>query len=109
MLHNANTAMTMGALEVLEELDKNSAIFVTGWGGTARELQEIRNGELNATPMRMSDDLGVATAEAIKLYLEGRSQAVPIIYLGRITVVNNKMTADEIDRLCAEAFRYSGL
>lgn len=109
MLHNANTAMTMGALEVLDKLKLNDKIFITGWGGTAKEIQEIRNGELNATPMRMSDDLGVGTAEAIKYYLEGKPESVPIIYLGRITVVNNKMSAAEIDGLSAEAFRYSGL
>jgi autoinducer 2-binding protein LuxP len=57
--------------------------------------------------MRASDDVGVATAEAIKYYLEGTPEKVPEIYLGRITVVSSEMSADEIERLSNEAFRYS--
>lgn len=108
MIHNANTAMTMGTINALTEIGKIDDIFVTGWGGTAKEIEEIRLGKLNATPMRMSDDLGVATAEAIKYYLEGRAEQVPIIYLGRITVASSKMSSDELDKLSQEAFRYSG-
>ncbi|USH05628.1 substrate-binding domain-containing protein [Grimontia kaedaensis] len=109
MIHNANTAMTMGAVEALGEADRLSDIYVTGWGGTAKEIEKIRAGELDATPMRMSDDLGVATAEAIKFHIEGRSSEVPLIYLGRITVVHNQMKESELNRLTREAFRYSGI
>lgn len=108
MLHNANTAMTIGSLDALAKLGKLDDIFVTGWGGTAKEIDKIKSGELNATPMRMSDDLGVATAEAIKLYLESRPNEVPRIYLGRITVVSSQMPQSQIDSLSREAFRYSG-
>lgn len=108
MVHNANTAMTMGAVDALGEADKLSEIYVTGWGGTAKEIEKIRSDELDATPMRMSDDLGVATAEAIKFHLEGRQTEVPLIYLGRITVVHNKMDDEELSQLTREAFRYSG-
>ena len=108
MLHNANTAMTIGAIEALKESNKLDDIFVTGWGGTAKEIEKIKQGELNATPMRMSDDLGVATAEAIKLYLEERAYMVPKIYLGRITIATSKMTTEQLDSLTKEAFRYSG-
>lgn len=62
MVHNANTAMTMGAVDALNQADMLSEIYVTGWGGTAIEIEKIRSDELDATPMRMSDDLGVATA-----------------------------------------------
>ncbi|CZF80909.1 Autoinducer 2-binding periplasmic protein LuxP precursor [Grimontia celer] len=109
MIHNANTAMTMGAVEALGEADRLSDIYVTGWGGTAKEIEKIRAGELDATPMRMSDDLGVATAEAIKFHIEGRASEVPLIYLGRITVVHNQMEESELNRLTKEAFRYSGI
>lgn len=109
MIHNANTAMTMGAVDALREADKLDPIYVTGWGGTAKEIEKIRAGELDATPMRMSDDLGVATAEAIKFHLEGRAVEVPLIYLGRITVAHNEMSDAEIDNLTREAFRYSGV
>jgi len=109
MIHNANTAMTMGAVDALREAGKLDPIYVTGWGGTAKEIEKIREGELDATPMRMSDDLGVATAEAIKFHLEGRADEVPLIYLGRITVAHNEMSDAEIDNLTREAFRYSGV
>ncbi len=65
MIHNANTAVTMGAVDALGKADMLSEIYVTGWGGTAKEIEKIRSDELDATPMRMSDDLGVATAEAV--------------------------------------------
>lgn len=108
MIHNANTAMTMGAIGALGELERLDDIYVTGWGGTAKEIEKIRSGELDATPMRMSDDLGVATAEAIKYYLDGRADEVPLIYLGRITVVHNEMDPQQLNELTREAFRYSG-
>ncbi|SFP73186.1 autoinducer 2-binding protein LuxP [Enterovibrio norvegicus DSM 15893] len=107
MIHNANTAMTMGSIDVLRQEKKLSDVYVTGWGGTAKEIERIRSGELDATPMRMSDDLGVATAEAIKFYIEGKASDVPKVYLGRITVVHNKMSKKELDKLTEEAFRYS--
>ncbi|MEF1172182.1 substrate-binding domain-containing protein [Vibrio sinaloensis] len=108
VIHNANTAMTMGAIDALREANRLDDIYVTGWGGTAKEIEKIRTGELDATPMRMSDDLGVATAEAIKAHLEGRANQVPRIYLGRITVVHNEMAERELNMLTREAFRYSG-
>ncbi|MDK9738172.1 substrate-binding domain-containing protein [Vibrio sp. D404a] len=108
MVHNANTAMTMGAIDALNDADKLSDVYVTGWGGTSKEIEKIRSDELDATPMRMSDDLGVATAEAIKFHLEQRESEVPLVYLGRITVVHNKMNDDQLNKLTEEAFRYSG-
>tara|TARA_Y100001956_G_C4120024_1_gene186904 strand:+ start:1492 stop:2577 length:1086 start_codon:yes stop_codon:yes gene_type:complete len=108
MIHNANTAMTMGAIDVLAEEKQLDDIYVTGWGGTAKEIEKIRSGELDATPMRMSDDLGVATAEAIKYHLTNRADEVPLVYLGRITVVHNAMESEQLDELTREAFRYSG-
>ncbi|MFA0125917.1 ribose ABC transporter substrate-binding protein, partial [Vibrio sp. 10N.261.48.A2] len=56
MIHNANTAMTMGAVDALGKAGMLSQIYVTGWGGTAKEIEKIRSDELDATPMRMSDD-----------------------------------------------------
>lgn len=107
VIHNANTAMTVGVTEALKENQQLDNFFVTGWGGTQKELNMIRNKELNATPMRMSDDVGVASAEAIKLILDDREDEVPYIYLGRITIANDDMTDEELDQLEQEAFRYS--
>ncbi|MEL6600556.1 MAG: substrate-binding domain-containing protein [Pseudomonadota bacterium] len=109
IIHNANTAMAMGSIEAQVALGKEKEIFSTGWGGTGLELEAIRRGELDATPMRMGDDVGAATAEAIRADLEGRADDVPFVFLGRITVAHDQMSTDEIDALEKEAFRFSGV
>jgi len=109
IIHNANTAMAMGSVEAQIAMGKEKEIFSTGWGGTGLELDAIRRGELDATPMRMGDDVGAATAEAIKADLEGRAEELPFVFLGRITVAHDEMSAEEIDALEQEAFRFSGV
>jgi len=109
IIHNANTAMAMGSVEAQVSLGKEKEIFSTGWGGTGLELDAIRRGELDATPMRMGDDVGAATAEAIKADLEGRADDLPLVFLGRITVAHDEMSAEDIDALEQEAFRFSGV
>ena len=109
IIHNANTAMAMGSVEAQVSVGKEKEIFSTGWGGTGLELDAIRAGTLDATPMRMGDDVGAATAEAIKADLEGRAADLPFVFLGRITVAHDQMSADELDALQKEAFRFSGV
>ena len=109
VIHNANTAMAMGSVEAQVSMGKEKDIFSTGWGGTGLELDAIRRGELDATPMRMGDDVGAATAEAIKADLEGRADDLPFVFLGRITVAHDQMSETEIDELEKEAFRFSGV
>ncbi len=109
VIHNANTAMAMGSVEAQRAVGKEGEIFSTGWGGTGLELDAIRNGELDATPMRMGDDVGAATAEAIKAHLEGREDELPLVFLGRITVAHDQMSLEELDSLEKEAFRFSGV
>jgi len=109
IIHNANTAMAMGSVEAQVSLGKEKEVFSTGWGGTGLELDAIRRGELDATPMRMGDDVGAATAEAIKADLEGRADELPLVFLGRITIAHDEMSAAEIDGLEQEAFRFSGV
>lgn len=109
IIHNANTAMAMGSVEAQVSAGKEKEIFSTGWGGTGLELDAIRRGELDATPMRMGDDVGAATAEAIKADLEKRTDELPLVFLGRITVAHDQMSAEEIDALEKEAFRFSGV
>ncbi|MFK7869814.1 MAG: substrate-binding domain-containing protein [Roseobacter sp.] len=109
IIHNANTAMAMGSVEAQIAVGKEKEVFSTGWGGTGLELDAIRRGELDATPMRMGDDVGAATAEAIKADLEGRAAELPLVFLGRITVAHDEMSAEEIDALEQEAFRFSGV
>lgn len=109
IIHNANTAMAMGSVEAQLAMGKEQDVFSTGWGGTGLELDAIRRGELNATPMRMGDDVGAATAEAIRADLEGRADELPLVFLGRITVAHDQMSVEEIDGLEQEAFRFSGV
>ena len=109
VIHNANTAMAMGSVEAQIALGKEKDIFSTGWGGTGLELDAIRAGTLDATPMRMGDDVGAATAEAIKAHMEGRAGDLPLVFLGRITVAHDQMSAEELDALQKEAFRFSGV
>ena len=109
VIHNANTAMAMGSVEAQVAIGKEKEIFSTGWGGTGLELDAIRRGELDATPMRMGDDVGAATAEAIKAHLEGRQEELPLVFLGRITIANDEMSLEEIVALEKEAFRFSGV
>ena len=109
IIHNANTAMAMGSVQAQVAAGKHKEIFSTGWGGTGLELDAIRRGELDATPMRMGDDVGAATAEAIKAHLEGRAAELPLVFLGRITVAHDKMSKEELDNLQKEAFRFSGI
>ena len=109
VIHNANTAMAMGSVEAQVSVGKEKDVFSTGWGGTGIELEAIRAGNLNATPMRMGDDVGAATAEAIKADLEGRADDLPFVFLGRITVAHDQMSLEEIDALEQEAFRFSGV
>lgn len=109
VIHNANTAMAMGSVEAQVAVGVEKDIFSTGWGGTGLELDAIRRGELDATPMRMGDDVGAATAEAIKYHLEERSAELPLVFLGRITIAHDEMSLEEIDALEQEAFRFSGV
>ncbi|GIT89587.1 ABC transporter substrate-binding protein [Jannaschia pagri] len=109
VIHNANTAMSMGSVEAQLAVDKAGEVFSTGWGGTGLELDAIRRGELDATPMRMGDDVGAATAEAIKYHLEGRAEELPFVFLGRIQIAHDQMSAEELDALQTEAFRFSGV
>ncbi len=107
LIHNANTAMAMGALSAVQEI--GSDVKITGWGGTGDELEAMRLGELWATPMRMADDVGIAAAEIIRADLEGRTDEVPLVFLARITIATGTQGAEEVDAMEAESFRYSGI
>ena len=108
LIHPANTAMSMGVLSALMEFGLVDDVILTGWGGTGDELEAIKLGEMQATPMRMNDDMGAAMAEAIKYHLEGREDELPLVFVMRIEIVNDEMREEEIAELEEEAFRYSG-
>ena len=108
LIHNANTAMGMGSLSALQGLGADDRVMATAWGGTGEEIEALLLGELRATPMRMSDDLGVSMAEAIRYDLEGRADELPLVFVGRITIATGDMTNEQIHGLQEEAFRYTG-
>ncbi len=108
LIHNANTAMAMGAISAVQAAGIGDRVGVTAWGGTGDELDALRNGELLATPMRMSDDVGVAMAEAIRMDLEGRDAEIPLVFLGRIDIVSSASGPEVVDAFANEAFRYTG-
>lgn len=109
LLHNANTAMAMGAVSAVQSMGAEDRVGVTAWGGTGDELEALRLGEILATPMRMGDDVGVAMAEAIRADVEGRDDDIPLVFLGRISIVDAEAGAEVIDAMEAEAFRYTGI
>jgi autoinducer 2-binding protein LuxP len=109
LIHNANTAMAMGAISAVQAAGAGDRVGVTGWGGTGDEIDALINGELIATPMRMSDDVGVAMAEAIRLDVEGRRDEVPLVFLGRIDIVSGQSSPEEVQEKVEEAFRYTGV
>ena len=109
LLHNANTAMAMGSISAVQAAGVGDKLKVTAWGGTGDELEALRKGELIATPMRMSDDVGVAMAEAIRADIEGRKNDIPLVFLGRIDIVSSASGPDVVDAFEKEAFRYTGI
>jgi autoinducer 2-binding protein LuxP len=98
------TDVALGASDALKELGKTE-IVLNGWGGGTAELEAIQRGDLDVTVMRMNDDTGVAMADAIKWDLEGKS--VPMVYSGKFELVTKKDDPKRIDKLKAQAFRYS--
>ncbi len=108
LIHNANTAMAMGAISAVQAAGLGDKVGVTAWGGTGDEIDALKNGELLATPMRMSDDVGVAMAEAIRMDIEGRSDEIPLVFLGRIDIVSGRSSPEEVEAKANEAFRYTG-
>ena len=109
LIHNANTAMAMGSLSAVQSMEAQDRVQITGWGGTGEELEALLLGELRATPMRMSDDLGVSMAEAIRFDLEGRRDELPLVFVGRITIATGDMPNEQVNAMREEAFRYTGV
>lgn len=108
-IHNANTAMAMGAISAIQAAGAEDRVLTSAWGGTGDEIEALRNGELVATPMRMSDDVGVSLAEAIRADIEGRQDDIPLVFLGRITIVASDSGPEVVNEYEQEAFRYTGI
>ncbi|WP_244298219.1 substrate-binding domain-containing protein [Aliivibrio finisterrensis] len=105
-IYSSSTDIALGALDALDE-NMNVQPMLNGWGGGSLELIAIEQGKLDATVMRMNDDIGVVMAEAIKLDLEGKQ--VPIVYSGDFEMVTSETSTEELEKLKQRAFRYSGV
>ncbi|WP_232802614.1 substrate-binding domain-containing protein [Motilimonas sp. E26] len=102
------TDLALGVLDAIREKGLADKVMVNGWGGGEQELAALQQGKLDVTIMRMNDDNGVAMAEAIKLDIAGKSAMVPQVYSGDFALVTKKTSQQELDKLKAIAFRYSG-
>ncbi|ADD69647.1 ABC-type sugar transport system, periplasmic component [Denitrovibrio acetiphilus DSM 12809] len=102
-----STDIALGALKAVEDAGRTGQVLVSGWGGTAAELDLIKRRKLDFTVMRMNDDNGIAIAEAIRLDMEGTPEQVPQIFSGKFVMVTNSMSTEMIDNLRARALRYS--
>ncbi|RYU68467.1 ABC transporter substrate-binding protein [Aliivibrio finisterrensis] len=105
-IYASSTDIALGALDALDE-NMNVQPVLNGWGGGSLELIAIEQGKLDATVMRMNDDIGIAMAEAIKLDLEGKQ--VPTVYSGDFEMVTSETNTEELEKLKQRAFRYSGV
>lgn len=103
-VYASSTDVAFGVVDALGDLHR-SGVVVNGWGGGASELKAIKQGRLDFTVMRMTDDTGIAMAEAIKLDLEG--QPVPQVYSGDYRLISKQNSSAYITGLERRAFRYS--
>ena len=93
----------------LQTAIKDDEVMPSAWGGTGDELEALRNVELMATPMRMSDDVGIAMAKTIRADHEGHSDDIPLVLLGRIDVVSSASGPEVVDAFEREEFRQTGI
>jgi len=103
-IYACSTDVALGAAKALKELHRQD-IALNGWGGGSAELDALAKGDLDVTVMRMNDDTGIAMAEAIKWDLEHKP--VPVVYSGELKIVTKEDSAETIDKLKKQAFRYS--
>ena len=107
-IHACATDVAFGALDALKDRGLTGKISVNGWGGGAAELNTLMSGGLDFTVMRMNDDNGVAMAEAIRIDLESGVKVLPVIYSGKMVIVRQGISENELKQLKDKAFRYSG-
>jgi autoinducer 2-binding protein LuxP len=97
------TDVAFGVSSALKDLNRQD-IVVNGWGGGS-ELEAIEKGDLDFTIVRMTDESGIAMAEAIKLDLQ--NQPVPLVYSGKYELFTKDDSPQRLEKLRAQATRYS--
>jgi len=106
-IYACSTDIALGVSDVLAEAGLTGKVLVNGWGGGSSELAAIQDGRLSFTVMRMNDDNGVAMAHAIALDIQGKAGDVPTLYSGDFHLVDQNMSAKDIEALKRRAFRLS--
>lgn len=104
-IYACSTDVALGALDALEQLQR-SDVVVNGWGGGPEEIEQLRAGRLPVVLLRISDEAGIAMAEAIRRDLLGLPVAK--VYAGHFEVLDERMAPAEIRRHEQRAHRYSG-
>lgn len=102
-IYACSTDVAFGVSDALRDSGRTD-IIVNGWGGGS-ELQAIEQGELDFTIVRMTDDTGIAMAEAIKSDM--LNQPVPHVYSGTYELFTKDDSPQRLERLQAQASRYS--
>ena len=106
-IYASSTDIALGTISALQSMGR-SDIKVNGWGGGSNELEALARNELAVTVMRMNDDNGVAMAEAVKLSLEDKEHAIPLVYSGRFKLLTSETDPEQVIKFQEYAFRYSG-
>ncbi len=106
-IFSCSTDIALGVSDAITEMGLDGSVSTNGWGGGSAELEQLGNGRLAVTVMRMNDDNGVAIAEAIALDLQGRSSDVPLVYSGAFELVPADTDRARMEALKRRAFRYS--
>ncbi|GAD79607.1 substrate-binding domain-containing protein [Vibrio ezurae] len=102
-IYASSTDVALGVSQALEKLDRRD-VMVNGWGGGS-EIQAVQEGEIDFTVVRMTDDTGIAMAEAIKLDLQ--NEPVPQVFSGDYEILTKDDDIEKVDALKRRAFRYS--
>ncbi|MPW36216.1 substrate-binding domain-containing protein [Vibrio sp. B1Z05] len=102
-IYACSTDVAFGVTQALTKLDRHD-VMVNGWGGGS-EIEAVADGIIDFTVVRMTDDTGVAIAEAIKLDLQ--NEPVPQVYSGDYEVLTKYDDEQTIEALKSKAFRYS--
>lgn len=91
-----------GAGQAIRQAGLSDRVMSMGFGGTGDEITAMQEGWLNASPLRSTDDGGVAVAEAIIGHLNG--EEVSVSWGGPFVMVD----ADaDFESLLEHSVRYS--
>ena len=106
-IFSTSSEIALGVSDAITELGLSETVSTNGWGATPEELERLKEGRLHATLMPMSDETGIAIAEAVALDLAGRAVDVPQVFAAHSVLLDQSSTREQIAALKRRAFRYS--